>query len=126
VQKATEDGAIVGLEYAWNQAELHHDVKAADAMMAESFVYVDGQGQLEGKAQYLTGMGDSSYRPEEIRNEGLKVIMYGDTAIVTSAYMTRGTNQGKPFLHHGRFVDVWVKRNGSWLCVSSQETRIGR
>ena len=125
-QKPAEDSAVVGLEQAWNQVELHHDVKAANSMMADTFVYVDGQGRLQNKAQYLAGIGDSSYRPQEIRNEDLKVIMYGDTAIVTSAYTTRGTDQGKPFVHHGRFVDVWVKLSGIWLCVSSQETRITR
>ncbi len=125
-QKTREDSAMVGLENAWNQAELHHDVSAASAMMADSFVNVDGQGRLLSKAQYLAGIGDKSYRAEEIRNEDLKVVMYGDTSIVTSAYTTRGTDQGKPFVHHGRFVDVWVKLNGRWLCVSSQETRITR
>jgi len=125
-QKTTEDSAMVGLENAWNQAELHHDVKAASAMMADSFVYVDGQGQLLNKAQYLAGIADKSYHEEEIRNEDLKVVLYGDTAIVTSAYTTRGTDHGKPFVHHGRFVDVWVKLNGKWLCVSSQETRMTR
>jgi len=125
-QKTTEDSAMVGLENAWNQAELHHDVKAAGTMMADPFVYVDGQGRLLNKAQYLAGIADKSYHEEEIRNEDLKVVMFGDTAIVTSAYTTRGTDQGKPFVHHGRFVDVWVKLNGRWLCVSSQETRMTR
>ena len=117
---------MVGLEHAWNQAELHHDVKAAGAMMADSFVYADAQARLLNKAQYLAGISDKSYQAEEIRNEDLKVVMYGDTAIVTSAYTTRGTDQGKPFVHHGRFVDVWVKLSGKWLCVSSQETRTTR
>jgi len=126
IPKTTEDSVMVGLENAWNQAELHHDVNAASAMMADSFVYVDGQGRLLNKAQYLAGIGDKSYHEEEIRNEDLKVIMYGETAIVTSAYTTRGTDRGKPFVHHGRFVDVWVKLNGKWLCVSSQETRMTR
>jgi len=123
-QKTAEDNAMVGLENAWNQAELHHDVEAATSMMADSFVYVDAQARLLNKAQYLAGIADKSYHEEEIRNEDLKVVVYGDTAIVTSAYTTRGTEQGKPFVHHGRFVDVWVKLNRKWLCVSSQETRM--
>ncbi len=123
-QKTTGDSAIVGLENAWNQAELHHDVNAASAMMADSFLYVDGHGQLQSKAQYVAGIGDKSYRPEEIQNEDLKVVMYGDTAIVTSAYIARGTDQGERFEQRGRFVDVWIKLNGKWLCASSQETWI--
>jgi ketosteroid isomerase-like protein len=125
-QKMADDSAVVGLEQAWNQAELHHDVKATNLFLADSFIYVDNQGQLQNKAQYLAGIEDTSYSPQEIRNEDLKVIMYGDTAIATSAYMARGTEQGKTFAFHGRFVDVWVKLNGIWLCVSDQETEIAR
>ena len=31
---------------------------------------------------------------------------------------------GKPFVHHGRFTDTWVKLNGEWKCVADQETLI--
>jgi len=119
-----EDSAVVGLENAWKQAELQHDTSAASALLADSFLYVDGQGQLQTKAQYVAGIGDKSYRPEEIKNEDLKVVMYGDTAIVTSAYLARGFDSGQHFAQRGRFVDVWVKLGGKWLCVSSQDTFI--
>jgi ketosteroid isomerase-like protein len=87
-------------------------------------LYVDGQGELQSKAQYVAGIGDKSYRPEEIRNEDLKVVMYGDTAVVTSAYLARGIDSEQQFAQRGRFVDVWVKLKGKWLCVSSQDTFI--
>jgi hypothetical protein len=50
--------------------------------------------------------------------------MYADTAIVTSAYLARGIDSRRHFAQRGRFVDVWVKLNGNWLCVSSQDTFI--
>ena len=123
-ESSGEDSAVVGLENAWKQAELHHDTNAASALLADSFLYVDGQGELQTKAQYVAGIGDKSYRPEEIKNEDLKVVMYGDTAIVTSAYLARGFDSGQHFAQRGRFVDVWVKLGGKWLCVSSQDTFI--
>jgi len=126
-QQSAESGEkslILALEGAWNQAELHHDAAAASAIMADTFISVDHHGKLLNKSQYLADLKDLSYNPEEISNSDTTVYLYGDTAIVTSAYRTRGSDSGKPFAHHGRFTDTWIKRNGKWLCVADHETLI--
>jgi ketosteroid isomerase-like protein len=123
---SADETMILALESAWNQAELHHDAKAAGEMMADTFVSVDHHGALTTKHQYLAGIKDKSFNPEQIANEDPKVFMYGNTAIVTSEYRTKGTDSGKPFTHHGRFTDTWVNLNGKWQCVASQETWISK
>jgi ketosteroid isomerase-like protein len=124
--QTADETLILALESAWNQAELHHDAKAAADIMADTFISVDHHGKLMNKAQYLADLKDESFHPEQIANENPKVYMYGNTAIVTSAYRTRGTDSGQPFVHHGRFTDTWVKVNGKWVCVADQETLIGK
>jgi ketosteroid isomerase-like protein len=121
-----DETLILALESAWNQAELHHDAKAVTDIVADTFISVDHHGKLLNKAQYLADLKDESFHPEQISNENPKVYMYGNTAIVTSAYRTRGTDSGQPFVHHGRFTDTWVKLNGKWVCVADQETLIGK
>ena len=122
---SADKSMILAMENAWNQAELHHDAKAADAILADTFISVDHHGQLENKTQYLAGLRDTTFNPEQISNIDPTVYVYGDTAIVTSAYRTKGVDSGKRFTHHGRFTDTWVKLNGSWKCVANQETLIG-
>jgi ketosteroid isomerase-like protein len=121
---AADKSMILALESAWNQAEIHHDATAAAAIMADTFISVDHHGVLETRAQYLAGIKDRAYQPEEIANSETTVYLYGDVAIVTSAYRTKGTDSGKPFVHHGRFTDTWVKLKGEWKCVADQETLI--
>jgi ketosteroid isomerase-like protein len=121
---AADKSMILALESAWNQAEIHHDATAAAAILADTFISVDHHGTLLTKSQYLTGVKDRSYQPEEIANSETSVYLYGDVAIVTSAYRTKGTDSGKPFVHHGRFTDTWVKLKGEWKCVADQETLI--
>src|ERR1700693_1407041 len=96
----------------------------ADAILADPFISVDHHGQLQNKAQYMAGLRDTTFNPEQISNIDPTVYVYGDTAIVTSAYRTKGVDSGKRFTHHGRFTDTWVKLNGSWKCVANQETLI--
>ena len=121
---AADKSMILALESAWNQAEIHHDANAAASIMADTFISVDHHGTLLTKAQYLTGVKDRSYQPEEIANSETSVYLYADVAIVTSAYRTKGNDSGKPFVHHGRFTDTWVKLKGEWKCVADHETLI--
>jgi ketosteroid isomerase-like protein len=126
-QQSTESAdksMILALESAWNQAEIHHDTNAAAALMADTFISVDHHGTLLNKAQYLAGIKDTSFHPQEISNSETSVYIYGDTAIVSSAYRTKGTDSGKPFQHRGRFTDTWIRRSGKWQCVADHETLI--
>ena len=121
---ADDKSMVRALESAWNQAEIHHDATAVAKIMADTFVSIDHHGTIQNKSQYLAGLKDLSFKPVEIANSETSVYIYGDTAIVTSAYRTKGTDGGKPFVHHGRFTDTWIKRNGEWKCVANQETLI--
>jgi len=123
---ASDKSMILALETGWNQAELHHDAVAADAILADTFISVDHHGQLQTKSQYMAGLKDTSFNPEQISNTETSVYLYGNTAVVTSAYRTKGTDDGKPFVHRGRFTDTWVNLNGKWECVANQETLISK
>ena len=90
----------------------------------DTFISVDHHGILLNKSQYLADLKDLPFNPEEISNTDTSVYLYSDVAIVTSAYRTNGVDSGKPFAHHGRFSDTWIKRNGKWQCVADRETLI--
>jgi ketosteroid isomerase-like protein len=121
---SADKSMVLALESAWNQAEIHHDATAAAGIMVDTFISIDHRGAIQNKSQYLTGIKDLSFKPEEIANSETSVYLYGDVAIVTSVCRTKGTDGGKPFVHRGRFTDTWIKRNGEWKCVADQETLI--
>ena len=121
---SADKSMILALENGWNQAEIHHDANAAAALMADTFISVDHHGALQNKGQYLASIKDTSFNPQEISNSDTSVYIYGDTAIVSSVYRTKGTDNGKSFAHHGRFTDTWIKRNGKWQCIANHETLI--
>jgi len=45
--------------------------------------------------------------------------MYGDAAVVAGIFRVKGTDKGKAYLHRERFVDTWIKINGTWQCVAT-------
>jgi Domain of unknown function (DUF4440) len=110
---------LIALENAWNQAQLHHDSKALDALVAENFISTDNDGILSTKAQFLADNKDPAYAPSVMANSEEKVFLYENAAVVAGIYHAKGLYKGKPFDHYGRFTDTWVLANGKWLCVAS-------
>jgi ketosteroid isomerase-like protein len=112
------------LERAWNQAEAHHDVGAVTAIVADTLTYIDFDGSIMNKAEYLRDVTKTAYQADHLYDEGLKVVIYGNAAVVLGIYRETGTSKGKSYTHRVRFTDTWIKQNGVWRCAASQNTLI--
>ena len=117
---------ILALENAWNQAEEHKDSKALDSLLAPTMVYVDYDGSLMSKAEFLASVKRVALHPEQIVNDQMTAQVYGDVVVVNGLYREKGSLEGKPYVRRGRFTDTWVNFDGAWLCVASQSTLIER
>lgn len=115
---------VLALENAWNVAEAHHDTQALDHLMSYSMVYIEQDGTLMDKAQFLASVKKQAASQEKIVTESVTAPVYGTTAIVVGVYRVAGVEKGKPFSHRGRFIDTWIEDGGNWQCVSAQATLI--
>lgn len=112
------------LEHAWNQAEAKQEVKEVASLLADSLVYTDYDGSFMNKSEYMKWVAAPEQKADHLFDEGLKVQVYGDAAVVTGIYRESGMNKGKAYVVRSRYTDTWVKRNGVWLCVASHSTLI--
>lgn len=113
------------LESAWNHAEQSKDAVALNQPLSESLVYVDYDGTLMNKKEFLQNTLHNNVEQEQINNDGMTVHLYGNAAVVTGLYRDKGIEKGKPFSQRGRFTDTWIHQ-GVWQCVASQSTLIAR
>ena len=120
-----EKSKILALENAWNLAEQNKDVKALDELLGSNLVYIDYDGTIQNKGEFLASVGRAALHPEQIVNLSTTVYMYGTAAVVTGTYREKGVENGKAYQRHGRFTDTWIYTNGAWHCVASQSTLIG-
>jgi ketosteroid isomerase-like protein len=123
-KQASEEGRLRALESAWNHAEQSKDAAALNQLLADSLVYVDYDGSLLNKKEFLESTLHNSIEQEQINNDGMTVYVYGNAAVVTGVYRDKGIDKGKAFSRRGRFTDTWIKQNGTWQCVASQSTLI--
>ena len=117
-----EKSKILALENAWNLAEQHKDVRALDQLLGKNLVYIDYDGAIQNKEEFLASVRRPSLHPEQIVNESTTVYVYGTAAVVTGTYREKGVDKGKAYLRRGRFTDTWIYGNGVWQCVASQST----
>jgi hypothetical protein len=115
---------LIALENAWNQAQLRHDSKALEGLLADTFISTDNDGIFMTKTQFLVDNKDLSYAPSLMTNKDERVFVYENVAVVAGIYHAKGLNKGKPFDHYGRFTDTWAFLRGRWVCVASHTSAL--
>jgi ketosteroid isomerase-like protein len=114
---------IIALEKAWNQASKLRDTKAIAAILDDSIVIINDDGSLQSKSEFLAWVNSSKESDEQqVSPESLTVHMIGDVGVATGTFRTKETEDGKTHSKRDRFVDTWVKKGGSWTCVSAAAT----
>jgi ketosteroid isomerase-like protein len=125
-QKSISDeaGRVLALESAWNHALEAKDAKALAMLLANSMISVDIDGSVSSKSEFLASIKAPDYQPSQAVTEQSNAQVYGDAAVVVGIFRVKGTEKGKPYVHRERFVDTWIKVNGTWQCVATTSTLI--
>ncbi len=120
----SQPNKLIFMERLWNEAQVNRDSRALDAMLGAHFVNTEYDGEVSDRTQFLAGIRDPQFNLSSLTIQDTKVSMYGDSAVVTGTYRTKGTYQGKPYEHIGRFTDTWVFAEGRWQCVASHTSLV--
>lgn len=126
-QKSKDDSQqtkLLVMEHLWNEAQVNRDARALDAIIAADFVNTEYDSEVSDKSKFLADIKDPQFKPTSLAIQDLKVNMYGDSAVVVGIYHTKGSYQGKPYEHWGRFTDTWVFTEGRWQCAASHTSML--
>jgi len=121
-----DQGRILALENSWNQAVQQKDTSAMSLLLGSELVYVDYDGKLMDKLQYIASVQSQQLHPVHIASESMTVHLYGTTAVVNGVYRENGMKNGKPYMLRERFTDTWISRGRGWVCVASHSTLINQ
>jgi ketosteroid isomerase-like protein len=119
------ESKVIAIEKAWNQAYKLRDKKALGEILHDTMVLVNDDGSLQSKRVFLDSV--DAAKPSEQQQaepESISVRVFGDVAIATGIFREKGIENGKPYLRRNRFVDTWVSRKGSWVCVAASATPV--
>ncbi len=113
------DQALTDMEHTWAKASKASNGEALVPLLAEDFVSLDSDGSLHSKADVVARTTKGKWETNDIAD--LKVMVHGDTGIVTGTWTGKGTDgDGKAVDAKERWADTWVKMpSGKWQCVAS-------
>ena len=110
---------LLALNLSYIQSVQASDVSRFQEILADDFLCSLPDGSLLDREEFLR----HTAAPVKISNleaHDVKVRLMGDFAII-HARTTYGMPDGRS--GHGRYTDVWARRNGRWLAVSAHVTR---
>jgi len=124
---ATADGAdeqaIAKIEQDWAAGMVKGDMAALESNLAKEWTLSE-DGQVTTRAQALGAFKSGAYKVESASLRDLRVFVVGDAAVATMLVDTKGTFMGKPVPPTSRSTDFFVKRDGRWQAVSTQNTTV--
>lgn len=113
---------ILAIHEQWSEAIVSNDAERIGGFMADDWVIVSDSG-ITSKEQFLSIIqsGELTHSTFNPVNDA-RVRAYGDTAVLTARLTNTAHYRGRQFDADEWTTDVFVRRNGSWLCVSSHIT----
>jgi ketosteroid isomerase-like protein len=120
----SDQQVLVRLERSWNDAVYRKDVALIKSLLADEFMATYDDGSRGDKAKELALVAGFNQQVESANQDEFTVRVYRDTAVVWFTLRLVGTKQGQRSELMLRYTDVWVMRDGRWLCVSTQSTRV--
>jgi hypothetical protein len=97
---------ILALENIRNQAVTQPDGKALAEIFDDAHVYVEAEGLLMTKADFLARTEKA--RLQHVVTESMTAQIFGTTGIVTGTYRSTEMLEGKAVQRRGRLINAWV------------------
>ena len=115
---------LIDLGHEWAKAMVANDAVRIGNFMADDWVIVSERG-ISTKEQFLSFVesGALTHSAFEMASEA-RVRQYGDTAVMSIRVTNTAHFGGQQFDADEWTSDVFVKRDGKWLCVLSHITPV--
>jgi ketosteroid isomerase-like protein len=123
-KKMTTEQSLMKME-----AEMAADVLAGRTTAFEKYaapnaVMIDPGGMMMSKTETIAFFKTGDLKIESSKMEDMKVLMFGNTAIVTYRTTDKGKVKDMDISGQYRWTDTWTKINGKWLLIAGQGTKI--
>jgi ketosteroid isomerase-like protein len=122
---ASADTELKAIEQQWLDAYMKGDAAFIKNVEADEYTIVGPDGAVTTKAEDVKSVTDKKFVLKSATMSDYKCRMLGDShAVVTAALKMSGSDDGKEFAGDYRGLDVFEKKDGKWMAVSSQLTKV--
>lgn len=112
------------LERDWVAAMQTNDVDFVNSVLAPEFVSTYDDGTRGDRARELQLAKEFNGQIDKYAVDEFTVRVFNETAVVWFTLRMVGPVKEVPTEIVLRYMDVFVNRDGKWLCIGSQSTRV--
>jgi ketosteroid isomerase-like protein len=113
---------LINLEKETVHAILLNNTTFFKRVYGDDFVGTTATGRVITKAIYMASIASSNIKYTVFIASDIQVRIFQDTAVVSSLWSARGTQDGRSFDRQYRVTHVYIYGQRGWQAVSSQET----
>ncbi|HET7108687.1 MAG TPA: nuclear transport factor 2 family protein [Candidatus Acidoferrum sp.] len=121
---AAAEKAVTKLEQEWFRIQLAHDWDKLRQLLGDDFQLIESDGRLGDRDSMIAG-----YKEEAPSVATISMTLLVSHAVSNDTVVATGLDDislrkrdGSMSHRYERFTDVWVLRNGQWVCVAEQIT----
>ncbi len=116
--------SLVKLEASWSRAMVDRNAAIVDGILAPNWTQQDVSGKPTNKRELLDDLKSGKLRITRMENHDVHVRVFGEFAIVQGADTETSSYAGKDTSGEYTWMDVFVKHDGKWRAVASQNSHV--
>ncbi len=117
---------ITDIEARWSEAMKAKDSAALTAIMAPDWHGQNGEKLRVDRAEAIAVMTSPDMVVHSVRNHDVMVRVFGTVAVAQGADDETSSYKGKDISGTYSWTDVFEQRDGKWVVVASQSTKLGK
>jgi len=105
----------------WRQGAVKQDKAALRRFLSDELVYAHGGGKTQSKAEYIADVTNGAPHYQAFTDQGTKVRLYGQTAVLTGVVEVKPT-KGETYRVHT--LEIYTEKDGHWQLAQKESVRI--
>jgi len=115
---------IADLEAALGQAMIHRDVASLSTLVADDWTIQNDSGAMGTKDGFINDVKSGTLVVNSFKLHDLHIRVLGNVAFVQGFDDEESSYNGKSSNGTYNWLDVWVNRDGCWVSVATQLTKV--
>ena len=120
----SDEQQILQREDDWAHALESKDRAAFDRILTPDFTFIEPDGSVLEREAYLADRSKGPMQVNSFEAIGLRVRVYGNSALVTGLSRIDETGHGKRYRYQLRWKELWLKNPSGWQVRAGQATPI--
>lgn len=115
---------LESLELQRFRAMTEKDTAFLQEVLDAGLTYTHSNGLVETKSEHIANIQTGKLVYQSMKPEGMKVKVYGKSAVITGIVEVAGILNEKKFNVRLHYTDMYVKKKGKWRLAAWQSTSV--